>query len=78
MGETEPSLMVNWYEVEIFDTAKNKVIYKNKSSSFFIGQWILDDLRELIAKIAEAKEKEIPIFVKYHRNLRSDEAFTPF
>ena len=29
MRETEPSLMVNWYEVEIFDTAKNKVIYKN-------------------------------------------------
>ena len=27
--ESEPSLMVNWYEVEIFDTAKNKVIYKN-------------------------------------------------
>lgn len=22
--ESEPSLMVNWYEVEIFDTAKNK------------------------------------------------------
>lgn len=29
MRESEPSLMVNWYEVEIFDTAKNKVIYKN-------------------------------------------------
>ncbi len=29
MRETEPSLMVNWYEVEIFDTGKNKVIYKN-------------------------------------------------
>lgn len=29
MRETEPSLMVNWYEVEIFDTARNKVIYKN-------------------------------------------------
>lgn len=27
--ESEPSLMVNWYEVEIFDIAKNKVIYKN-------------------------------------------------
>lgn len=27
--EGEPSLMVNWYEVEIFDVAKNKVIYKN-------------------------------------------------
>lgn len=27
--ESEPSFMVNWYEVEIFDTAKNKVIYKN-------------------------------------------------
>lgn len=29
LRESEPSLMVNWYEVEIFDTAKNKVIYKN-------------------------------------------------
>ena len=27
--ESNPSLLVNWYEVEIFDTAKNKVIYKN-------------------------------------------------
>jgi hypothetical protein len=27
--DSEPSLMLNWYEVEIFDTAKNKVIYKN-------------------------------------------------
>ncbi len=27
--ESEPSLMVNWYEVEIFDPVKNKVIYKN-------------------------------------------------
>ena len=27
--EGEQSLMVNWYEVEIFDTVKNKVIYKN-------------------------------------------------
>ncbi len=29
LRESEPSLMVNWYEVEILDTAKNKVIYKN-------------------------------------------------
>jgi hypothetical protein len=29
LRETEPSLMVNWYEVEIWDRAKNKVIYKN-------------------------------------------------
>ena len=29
LRESEPSLLVNWYEVEIFDTAKNKVIYKN-------------------------------------------------
>ena len=29
MRETEPSLMVNWYKVEIFDLAKNKIIYKN-------------------------------------------------
>jgi hypothetical protein len=29
LRETEPSLMVKWYEVEIFDTAKNKIIYKN-------------------------------------------------
>ncbi|CCQ52373.1 hypothetical protein CWATWH8502_2109 [Crocosphaera watsonii WH 8502] len=27
LRETEPSLMVNWYEVEIYDKAKNKVIY---------------------------------------------------
>jgi hypothetical protein len=27
--ESEPSLIVNWYEVEIFDAPKNKVIYKN-------------------------------------------------
>lgn len=27
--EDKPSLMVNWYEVEIFDAVKNKVIYKN-------------------------------------------------
>jgi DNA-binding PadR family transcriptional regulator len=29
LRETEPSLIVNWYEVEILDTAKNKVIYQN-------------------------------------------------
>jgi hypothetical protein len=29
LRESEPSLMVNWYEVEIFDPAKNKVIYQN-------------------------------------------------
>ena len=29
LRESEPSLMVNWYEVEIFDSAKNKVIYQN-------------------------------------------------
>ena len=29
LRESEPSLMVNWYEVEIFDATKNKVIYKN-------------------------------------------------
>jgi hypothetical protein len=29
LRETEPSLMVNWYEIEIFDIRKNKVIYKN-------------------------------------------------
>ena len=27
--ESEPCLIVNWYEVEIFDKTKNKVIYKN-------------------------------------------------
>ena len=27
--ELKPSLLVNWYEVEIFDAAKNKVIYQN-------------------------------------------------
>ena len=29
LREAEPSLMVNWYEVEIFNPAKNKVIYQN-------------------------------------------------
>ena len=29
MRETKPSLTVNWYEVEIIDKLKNKVIYKN-------------------------------------------------
>lgn len=29
LRESGPSLMVNWYEVEIFDPAKNKVIYQN-------------------------------------------------
>jgi hypothetical protein len=29
LRETEPSLIVNWYEVKILDTAKNKVIYQN-------------------------------------------------
>ncbi len=38
--ESEPSLMVNWYEVEIFDTAKNKVIYKN---SFVTNHELNDD-----------------------------------
>ena len=37
--------MVNWYEVEIFDTAKNKVIYKNS----FITNHELND--EKIIKI---------------------------
>ena len=27
--ESEPNLMVNWYEVEIFDAAKNRIIYQN-------------------------------------------------
>jgi hypothetical protein len=29
LRETEPSLMVNWFEVEIFDPKKKKVIYHN-------------------------------------------------
>ena len=29
LRESEPSLMVNWYEVEIFNSAKDKVVYKN-------------------------------------------------
>lgn len=29
LRESEPSLMVNWYQVEIFDITKSKVIYKN-------------------------------------------------
>ncbi len=37
--------MVNWYEVEVFDTTKNKVIYKNS----FITNHKLND--EKIVKI---------------------------
>ena len=29
MRETQPSLMVNWYEVEVIDSLQNKVIYHN-------------------------------------------------
>ncbi len=29
LRESEPSLMVNWYEVEVFDVTRNKVIYQN-------------------------------------------------
>ncbi len=45
LRESEPSLMVNWYEVEIFDSAKNKVIYQNS----FIPNHELND--EKIFKI---------------------------
>ena len=41
LRETEPSLMVNWYEVEIYDKAKNKVIYRNS----FITNHQLNDQR---------------------------------
>ena len=45
LRESEPSLMINWYEVEVLDTAKNKVIYKNS----FITNHELND--EKIIKI---------------------------
>ncbi len=38
--ESEPCLMVNWYEVEIFEPSKNKVIYKN---NFITNHELNDD-----------------------------------
>ena len=46
--ESEPSLKVNWYEVEIFDKTKNKVIHKNS----FITNHELND--ENIVKMFNA------------------------
>ena len=51
MRETEPSLMVNWYEVEIFDTTKNQVIYKNS----FITNHELSEQNIFKMRIAEHK-----------------------
>jgi hypothetical protein len=45
LRETEPSLMVNWYEVEIFDKTKNKVIYRN---SFITNHQLNDEKMEKI------------------------------
>ena len=44
MRESEPTLRVNWYEVEIFDNAKNKVIYKN---SFITNHELSDRSKKL-------------------------------
>ncbi len=45
LRETEPSLMVNWYEVEIYDKAKKKVIYRN---SFITNHQLNDEKMEKI------------------------------
>ncbi len=45
MRETEPSLMVNWYEVEVYDKAKKKVIYRN---SFITNHQLNDEKMEKI------------------------------
>ena len=45
LRETEPSLMVNWYEVEIYDKVKNKVIYRN---SFITNHQLNDEKMEKI------------------------------
>ncbi len=45
LSETEPSLMINWYSVEIYDSTKKKVVYRNT----FITNHQLND--EKIEKI---------------------------
>ncbi len=45
LRETEPSLMVNWYEVEVYDKAKKKVIYRN---SFITNHQLNDEKMEKI------------------------------
>ncbi len=45
LRETEPSLMVNWYEVEIYEKAKKKVIYRN---SFITNHQLNDEKMENI------------------------------
>ncbi|WP_013335080.1 ISNCY family transposase [Gloeothece verrucosa] len=45
LRETEPSLIVNWYEVEIYDKGKEKVIYQN---SFITNHQLNDERMEKI------------------------------
>lgn len=45
LRETEPSLMVNWYSVEIYDSTKKKVIYRN---TFITNHQLNDEKMEKI------------------------------
>ncbi|MEM8778750.1 MAG: ISNCY family transposase [Cyanobacteria bacterium P01_G01_bin.49] len=45
LRETEPSLMVNWYEVEIYDSTKKKVVYRN---NFITNHQLNDEKMEKI------------------------------
>ena len=54
LRETEPSLMVNWYEVEIYEKAKNKVIYRN---SFITNHQLNDENMEKIITSGSTRAK---------------------
>ncbi len=45
LREAEPSLMVNWYEVEIYDSTKKKVVYRN---NFITNHQLNDEKMEKI------------------------------
>ena len=45
LRETEPSLMVNWYSVEIYDSTKKKVVYRN---TFITNHQLNDENMEKI------------------------------
>ena len=45
LRETEPSLMVNWYSVEIYDSTKKKVVYRN---NFITNHQLNDEKMEKI------------------------------
>lgn len=45
LRETEPSLMVNWYSVEIYDSTKKKVVYRN---TFITNHQLNDEKMEKI------------------------------